>query len=106
MQCFLLIPLTVKVRPVRCRWFITPRIGTTISAASGLLPFRLRRKPLLGPAAIGLGVVPGSLHDRKLFGSLHGEERAGAIGIRRASMTSGRNERQIPCIRHFDLIDG
>src|SRR5688500_15913819 len=41
-QCFLLIPFTVKVRLLRCRWFITPGIETTISAASGLLPFRLR----------------------------------------------------------------
>src|SRR4026209_412378 len=105
MQCVLLLPLTIEVRPPRCRWFMAPRKETAIGAASGLLPFRFRREPLLRPTAIGLGVVTGDLHDRKLFDLLHGCERASAIRIRRATMASGRNERQIPGIRHFDLID-
>src|SRR5688572_23869227 len=49
------------------REFVTPREDLFLQATtSGLFPFGFRRKPLSGPSAIGIGVVPTDVVNRVL----------------------------------------
>ena len=61
-QGLLVLPFSIKVRALRRRWFIPPRVDTAIGPTSCLLPFCFRRQALLRPCALSLGVVPGHLH--------------------------------------------